>query len=67
MSSGTRQIFSLGGANAWSGTQTMSGHILFSPDTTYNIGANGANRPANIYTENLIVGATIMSAPGPQI
>jgi len=28
---------------------TQSGNLLFVPDNTYNIGASGANRPANIY------------------
>jgi hypothetical protein len=40
------QILGLGPPSA---PTTMSGPLLFSPDNTYDIGANGANRPANIY------------------
>jgi hypothetical protein len=31
------------------GSTTMNGSLLFTPDLTYNIGASGANRPANLY------------------
>jgi hypothetical protein len=34
---------------AFAGSQTLAGHLLFSPDNTYDIGANGATRPRTIY------------------
>lgn len=38
-----------------SGGGTFSGHLLFSPDNTYDIGASGATRPRNIWVGNQVV------------
>jgi hypothetical protein len=40
---------SLGSTLAVASTTTMSGNLLFSADNTYNIGANGATRPASAW------------------
>ena len=33
----------------------QNGPLLFNPDNTYNIGASGASRPANIYAGAFII------------
>jgi len=33
----------------WSASPTLSGHLLFSPDNTYDLGASGATRPRTGY------------------
>lgn len=43
--------------------QTNSGHVVFSPDNTYDIGASGANRAKNLYIANLgVFGNDVTSA-----
>lgn len=37
---------------------TVFSSLLFSPDATYDIGASGANRPANIWAANQVSAAT---------
>jgi hypothetical protein len=42
------------------GALTVGGHLLFNPDSTYDIGASGATRPRNIYVaSNAVVGGTL--------
>jgi len=36
-------------------SNTLPESLLFTPDNTYDIGANGANRPRNVYVANSIV------------
>jgi hypothetical protein len=36
-------------SSTFTGSSTMSGPLLFSPDNTHDIGASGANRPRDIY------------------
>lgn len=46
---------------------TLTGNLLFSPDTTYNIGASGATRPAYIYVANAVIAGANKAASAPQI
>jgi hypothetical protein len=39
---------------AQNGTSTHAGNLIFAPDNSYDIGANGANRPRNIFTSAAI-------------
>lgn len=41
---------------------TMAGHLLFSPDNTYDIGASGATRPRNVYVANAITAGNNITA-----
>lgn len=39
---------------------TQVGNLLFTPDSTYDIGASGGNRPRNIYASNIINALSIV-------
>ena len=45
-------------ANTFTGNQTVTGNLLFSPDATYTIGAAGATRPLNIFASGSVYAAT---------
>jgi hypothetical protein len=50
------------------GALTHAGNLLFTPDNTYNIGASGANRPANTYAgTSMNTGGAITSGIALQI
>lgn len=44
------------------GTLTMGGHVLFSPDNTFDIGAAGATRPRTLYAVNVVLANNAASA-----
>ena len=47
----------------FTGTITHSGHSLYSPDNTYDIGASGATRPRTLYTAGEVrAGTNVVSA-----
>lgn len=49
----------------FSGTSTASGHLLFTSDNTYDIGASGATRPRTIYLgTNVVAGSVIQAGVG---
>ena len=49
-----------GGAATFVGGVTSDGHLLWTTDNTYDIGASGATRPRDIFlSRNAIVGSTI--------
>lgn len=48
LTTGVVYVRSISGTISTSGI-TASGHLLFSPDNTYDIGASGATRPRDIY------------------
>lgn len=55
----SRKYLTVGGGTII-GNLTMTGHLLFSADNTYDIGASGATRPRSIYVgTNATIGGTI--------
>lgn len=55
----------LGTANTWTATQTHSGHVLFSADNTYDIGATGATRPRDgFFGGNITVSGNYNTSSG---
>jgi len=50
--------FARAGPGVVNGAMTLNGPLLFSPDNTFDIGANGANRPSNIWAAGQISAKT---------
>ena len=66
---GTSTVVTVTAARGYTSTTsttspTLSGHLLFNPDNTYDIGSNGALRPRNIYAAGTIFSANNIAATG---
>ena len=69
----TATSLAIGGATigtnalAVTGTTTLSGNVLFSPDATYSIGASGATRPDAVYAATLVRASFLTNNTGASI
>lgn len=57
LTTGVVYVRSVSGTLA-TGAITSSGHLTFSPDNTYDIGASGATRPRNVYVAGDLIAPT---------